>query len=565
MVRETLLESPFVGDIQPQGRDRNVLMLEGPSVAVLLGLFDGTNSEPEELPSHGVFVPDHMAVVLLNRLATPPDAAGFRWEIHIHEQDVGKGEELIHDLLDPGCKTLEVRNSVLRREGAEGNASNAQEGSLLRGGERSRVPAGIPEIGTEVDPREDGIDVLPVVGAKGHAIGGSSVDPPGFEGRNLRAAVAKGTGGGDGVTHRGLFDVRSDNANLAEFLGAPGEGRKSGAVNPIVVRNQKTHGNGRSRAAATSDRETSIDTRADRGRERSHAMRIALVYNPTAGEDDHTAEDLIRRLEMDGHEVRCETSKSEDGCEALLEEPVDVVIAAGGDGTVRRVALSCAGKGIPLSILALGTANNVAQSLGLRRPEEEIVRGLLNPVNRPLDLGVVDGPWGPDRFIEGFGAGLLGEFLTRIKVAGTGDKPKKTRAELGRLLAESRSMPMRLWVDGEDCSGDYFLFEAMNVRSIGPFAGLAPEADPGDGLLDVVLLGEGERGEFVRYTNALLEDRPALHPFAVRRCRKIRFEWTGQLLHLDDTPLPTDDSLIREGGVEISVEPTAFEVLCPSV
>jgi diacylglycerol kinase (ATP) len=54
----------------------------------------------------------------------------------------------------------------------------------------------------------------------------------------------------------------------------------------------------------------------------------------------------------------------DQGIEALLEARPDVVAAAGGDGTVAAAARTLAGQGISLAILPMGTANNIARSLG---------------------------------------------------------------------------------------------------------------------------------------------------------------------------------------------------------
>mgnify|MGYP001244532823 CR=1 FL=1 len=290
-------------------------------------------------------------------------------------------------------------------------------------------------------------------------------------------------------------------------------------------------------------------------------MRIALIYNPSAGQEDHTEEDLVERLEAEGHEVRCETTKS-DRLQAIAKEPVDVVIAAGGDGTVRRVTQAFAGRGVPMSILPLGTANNIARTLSLYRAEEEIVRALRDPDRKQLDLGVADGPWGAERFVEGFGTGLLAEYLARLEAVKPKQQQKRAEKLLRRMAKEFPSAPVGLWIDGENFSGEYFLVEVMNIRSIGPFAGLAPDADPGDGELDIVLLGEAERGAFSRYAKRLVEKGPALHPFSAKRCRRIELAWTGQPLHVDDSPWPPRGAP-NHGKITLTVESGVFQVLRP--
>jgi diacylglycerol kinase family enzyme len=59
--------------------------------------------------------------------------------------------------------------------------------------------------------------------------------------------------------------------------------------------------------------------------------------------------------------------------------------------------------------------------------------------------------------------------------------------------------PLKVTLDGEDLSGEYFLLAVMNIEHIGPSLHIAPDADPSDGLLEVVLLSEQERAKFGDY------------------------------------------------------------------
>ena len=66
--------------------------------------------------------------------------------------------------------------------------------------------------------------------------------------------------------------------------------------------------------------------------------------------------------------------------------------------------------------------------------------------------------------------------------------------------------PWRVELDGADLSGDYIAVEAMNIRFVGPKIPLAPDADPGDGLLDIALVGASEQAELLRYVGERLTD-----------------------------------------------------------
>ena len=64
-----------------------------------------------------------------------------------------------------------------------------------------------------------------------------------------------------------------------------------------------------------------------------------------------------------GHQVTYQSTK-ERGFKKALKQPTDLVLVAGGDGTTAKVASPLVDSGIPLSVLPLGTANNLARALG---------------------------------------------------------------------------------------------------------------------------------------------------------------------------------------------------------
>jgi len=75
-----------------------------------------------------------------------------------------------------------------------------------------------------------------------------------------------------------------------------------------------------------------------------------------------------------------------------------------------------------LGVLPLGTAKNLARSLGFTAPPEEIVAGLERGKKRAFDIGLARGLWGKRDFFESGGGGLLADYLRDVK-----DTPKKTK------------------------------------------------------------------------------------------------------------------------------------------
>jgi diacylglycerol kinase (ATP) len=104
------------------------------------------------------------------------------------------------------------------------------------------------------------------------------------------------------------------------------------------------------------------------------ARRCAVIYNPTKVSDEFQ-QLVAARLERDGwtDTLWLETSADDPGrgmTKEAVAARVDLVIGAGGDGTVRVVADGLAGSGIPMGLVPAGTANLLARNLDLPLEED---------------------------------------------------------------------------------------------------------------------------------------------------------------------------------------------------
>jgi Sphingosine kinase and enzymes related to eukaryotic diacylglycerol kinase len=76
-------------------------------------------------------------------------------------------------------------------------------------------------------------------------------------------------------------------------------------------------------------------------------MRITLMHNPKAGDAEHGRKQLMAALAEAGHEATYQSTKKSDYKKAL-KKPADLVLAAGGDGTVVKVGRRLIDTGIPM-------------------------------------------------------------------------------------------------------------------------------------------------------------------------------------------------------------------------
>ena len=293
-------------------------------------------------------------------------------------------------------------------------------------------------------------------------------------------------------------------------------------------------------------------------------MRVLLIHNPKAGDRKHSQKQLMASLTRCGHQAFYQSIK-ERGWKKAFKKPVDLVIAAGGDGTVHKTAWQLMGTGIPLAILPLGTANNLARSLGFTGSVDEILQSLHRGKGRPFDIGVARRSSRTEYFLEAAGGGLFADYFpAAIANEQKGASPEEElTAHLSLLRQLSLDYPARHWkisIDGKDISGRYILWGAMNIRSAGPALHLAPKAKTDDGGLDFVAVREDEREVFVKHLDAHLAGRKARVPLTPHKFRELVITSPSGAMHLDGEQWPNNytSSKRQRSAAKITVKPGAL-------
>jgi diacylglycerol kinase (ATP) len=298
-------------------------------------------------------------------------------------------------------------------------------------------------------------------------------------------------------------------------------------------------------------------------------MRVLVLHNPNAGSNDTDGEQLVRHIEKCGHRVEAHTGHK--AWRRALDREPDIVVAMGGDGTVSDVARALAGRNIPIAVLPMGTANNIAASLGLQDQDlASLIAGWNNAVRQPFDVGVVRGPWGECRFLESVGVGLLSEAIHVIdeghaqyvnEIGNTETRISAALEVFRHTLQEMRTTPVELRLDGKSLSGEYLLVEALNFGTAGPNLNFAPHGDPSDGLLDLVLAKENDRHLLSEHLDQLRSEPMAAPVLRTHRGHRIELGCQGCLLHVDDQLRRGDDR--TTATVEVTVDAGALTFLIP--
>lgn len=292
-------------------------------------------------------------------------------------------------------------------------------------------------------------------------------------------------------------------------------------------------------------------------------MRVLLIHNPEAGDRKHGKKQLLSSLKRNGLQAFYQSIK-ERGWEKSFKKQADVVIAAGGDGTVHQTAWKIMDSGIPMAVLPLGTANNLARSLGFTGSVDDILQSLHCGKSQPFDIGVVRKGSLVDYFLEAVGGGLFADYFPAAKAnEKEGASPEEQlKAHLSLLRKLALDYPVRFWkmnLDGRDISGRYILWGAMNIRSAGPGLHLAPKAKTDDGQLDFVAVRENERTDFIEHVEAHLAERKNLVPLPLQKFRELKITSSPGAMHLDGELWPSSRKNERpRGKVAITVKRAAL-------
>jgi diacylglycerol kinase family enzyme len=285
-------------------------------------------------------------------------------------------------------------------------------------------------------------------------------------------------------------------------------------------------------------------------------MRATLLYNDRAGTAE-SVDRLVGELGDIGWRVVRRLGLEDIG--DVASRGSDAIVVAGGDGTVGNVARRLRGTRIPMAIVPMGTANNVARSLGIGVDAVAAIAGLRNARERVIDLGVLSNDREKDHFLEGFGVGIFAYLLG--EKSQTARKNKQIARALDLIADELGAYEARryeLYVEGRPASGAYILVAAMNMRSFGPALHMAPDAHCGDGALDVVLVRPESRDALVRHLRRAAEEGEVTLPaFEVVRASCLEVRGDGQWAHADSR------ARALAGRSRVDVAPGALRVLVP--
>lgn len=290
--------------------------------------------------------------------------------------------------------------------------------------------------------------------------------------------------------------------------------------------------------------------------------RAGVVYNPTKVTDLAALKERVEPF-MAAHgwdkPLWLETSVEDPGvgmCQRAVKEDCDVVVIAGGDGTVMAAVTAMGGCDVPLAILPTGTGNLLARNLDLPINDEEACLEIaISGRVRSIDVASVDDE---RKFAVMAGLGFDAAIMR--------DAPEGLKKAVGwpayvvSAAKHLRGRGIRVTITVDDGQPIHRRVRTVVVGNVGKLQGnipLLPDAKPDDGILDVVIIATRNVIDWARVTGRVV--RRAHVPDR----RMERFTGTHVVVEASHRqPRQLDGDVIEDSRrMDIRIEPGSLKVM----
>src|SRR5579859_361881 len=290
-------------------------------------------------------------------------------------------------------------------------------------------------------------------------------------------------------------------------------------------------------------------------------LRARLLVNASSGRADESSQQLADILtEMRRQQILTEVyavrpnSRVGAVVRNTLRQGFKLVVVAGGDGTIDRVAGALVGSSATLGIIPTGTRNNMAMSLGIPSGIPEAVALLRQGRRLKIDVGQIQTGRTSRWFLEAATLGLLSDLYPLADGIQHGQL-----AQIGELLSAFVSAaPSRLkvMIDGRrqlDCTAHMVLIS--NMPYLGPNFQVAPGVSFQDGLLDVFIYAGMGKLDLISYVMQSTSGGATDERIQHQRVKRVTIE--------SDPPMAVlaDGVPLGQGRLNVLVHPRALSVL----
>ena len=289
-----------------------------------------------------------------------------------------------------------------------------------------------------------------------------------------------------------------------------------------------------------------------------------MIVNPIKVPDDfrRTVESAVTERGVD-IALWLETTEDDAGvtmAQRAVKDAVDLVVVAGGDGTVRIVCAELAGTDIPVAVLPAGTGNLLARNLGISLDMDDALAEVLDGTERRIDSVLIEGDeLTTDRFVVMAGLGLDAAIIA--------DAPDDLKKRVGwaayvvSTIRNLNSPSVRVEITVDDQPPVRHRARTVVIGNVGTLQAnipLLPDAVPDDGLIDAVVLSPRRITQWPRLALSLVVKsmrEQHVHRFTGRRIQVTAAKTVRREL---------DGDTIADGrSLSASVDPSAVVVRVP--
>ncbi len=290
-----------------------------------------------------------------------------------------------------------------------------------------------------------------------------------------------------------------------------------------------------------------------------------LIHNPGSGFDNLSKQELMSIFAEEKWDVSYASTKKD----WQIKNNAEVILIAGGDGTVRKVVskIKSWAKKPVLGILRMGTANNIASSMGIDSDIRKTLQAWRKNNFKTIsyDMGIVDQPIDEGFFLESIGAGIFPHMMKEMEhnennKSGSAEESMQTSLKtLYKTGLTYESHYAYIEIDEQVYSGLFLWIEIMNMKLMGPGLVLAADAESNDNLLNVVLVREEDRELMNAYLKSTFTDTPIPFPLSTIKTNKIKLQWYGNRIHIDDDMIRFPNS----GEINVTVKKDMLHFMVP--
>ena len=287
---------------------------------------------------------------------------------------------------------------------------------------------------------------------------------------------------------------------------------------------------------------------------------LRFLLNPAAGGGQ--GRNVLPRLLSEATRAGASLVESRSG-EHLTElarqavaDGVRRLVVAGGDGTFHHVVQGLAGTATDLALLSLGTGNDLVSSLGIPGDFDAALKLAREGEARAIDLGQVGGRY----FAVYCGVGFDSEVARWVAGRGPAGKGKLVYVR-GVLRTLFSFVAPRIHVrhDAGTIEGPTMFVTVANCRRFGGGMLIAPEADPADGLLDLVHVKEVSKLRLLAIFPRVFRGTHVGHPaVSIHRTSTVRISLDREMVMYADGE---EVGPVGPRGVEARVSPGALRVV----